>query len=135
MLSNTYVEAAINERTCREWFQRFKNGDFDVEDQLGVVYYELLKSSETITEKKAKERRIYYPVEHPLVRMHDFVQTCGIPNSPSQKIPDMPNWRQIWGSGRPRKGSNSAETVLPYRERQNIVLLKNGSRESLHEWK
>ena len=28
MLSNTYGEAAISERTCREWFQRF-NGDFD----------------------------------------------------------------------------------------------------------
>ena len=25
MLSNTYGEAAISERTCREWFQRFKN--------------------------------------------------------------------------------------------------------------
>ena len=24
MLSNTYGEAAIRERTCREWFQRFK---------------------------------------------------------------------------------------------------------------
>ncbi|GBP83834.1 TATA-box-binding protein [Eumeta japonica] len=35
MLSNTYVEAAISERTCREWFQHFKNGDFDVEDQHG----------------------------------------------------------------------------------------------------
>ncbi|GFW18387.1 solute carrier family 23 member 1 [Trichonephila clavipes] len=32
MLSNTYGEAAISERTCREWFQRFKNGGFDVED-------------------------------------------------------------------------------------------------------
>ena len=32
MLSNTYDEAAISERTC-EWFQRFKNGDFDVEDR------------------------------------------------------------------------------------------------------
>ena len=31
MLSNTYGEAAISERTCRE-FQRFKNGDFDVQD-------------------------------------------------------------------------------------------------------
>ncbi|GFX05834.1 mariner Mos1 transposase [Trichonephila clavipes] len=36
MLSNTYGEAAISERTCREWFQRFKNGDFDVEDQHGI---------------------------------------------------------------------------------------------------
>ncbi|EGI68667.1 Mariner Mos1 transposase, partial [Acromyrmex echinatior] len=32
MLSNTYGEAAISKRMCREWFQRFKNGDFDVED-------------------------------------------------------------------------------------------------------
>ena len=29
-LSNTYGEAIISERTCRE-FQRFKNGDFDVQ--------------------------------------------------------------------------------------------------------
>ncbi|GFW11575.1 mariner Mos1 transposase [Trichonephila clavipes] len=36
MLSNTYGEAAISERTCREWFQRFKNDDFDVEDQHGI---------------------------------------------------------------------------------------------------
>lgn len=33
MLVNTYGEAAISERTCREWFQRFKNGVFDVEDR------------------------------------------------------------------------------------------------------
>ncbi|EGI67701.1 Mariner Mos1 transposase [Acromyrmex echinatior] len=33
MLSNTYDEVAISERTCGEWFQRFKNGDFDVEDR------------------------------------------------------------------------------------------------------
>jgi len=33
MLSNTYGEAAISERTYREWFQRFKNDDFDVEDR------------------------------------------------------------------------------------------------------
>ncbi|GFT90752.1 hypothetical protein TNCV_2777391 [Trichonephila clavipes] len=36
MLSNTYGEAAISERTSREWFQRFKNGGFDVEDQHGI---------------------------------------------------------------------------------------------------
>ncbi|GFX93316.1 mariner Mos1 transposase [Trichonephila clavipes] len=35
MLSNTYGEAAISERMCREWFQRFKNGDFEVEEQHG----------------------------------------------------------------------------------------------------
>ena len=33
MLSNTYGEVAISERMCREWFQRFKNFNFDVEDR------------------------------------------------------------------------------------------------------
>ena len=32
MLSNIYGEAALSERTCHEWFQRFKSDDFDVED-------------------------------------------------------------------------------------------------------
>jgi len=32
MLSNTYGETAISERTYREWFQYFKNGAFDIED-------------------------------------------------------------------------------------------------------
>ncbi|GFX50000.1 mariner Mos1 transposase [Trichonephila clavipes] len=35
MLSNTYGETTISERTCREWFQRSKIGDFEVEDQHG----------------------------------------------------------------------------------------------------
>ncbi|GFV81947.1 uncharacterized protein TNCV_3151451 [Trichonephila clavipes] len=59
-----------------------------------------------------------------------------MPKSSSQRIPDMLDWRQIWGSGRPRKGSNSAETVLGLRCRvsPSIVLLKIGSWEPLHDW-
>lgn len=33
LISNTYGEAAINKRTCREWFERFVDGDFHVEDR------------------------------------------------------------------------------------------------------
>ncbi|GBP59733.1 Mariner Mos1 transposase [Eumeta japonica] len=33
LLVEAYNEAAFSERTCREWFQKFKNGDFDVEDK------------------------------------------------------------------------------------------------------
>ena len=29
----TYREAALSERSCREWFQKFKNGEFDIEDK------------------------------------------------------------------------------------------------------
>ena len=29
----TYGKAALGERSCRQWFQKFKNGEFDIEDK------------------------------------------------------------------------------------------------------
>jgi len=56
MLSNTYGETAISERTCREWFQRFKNGDFDVEDRhSGEKVFEELGA---LLEQDLKDRNI-----------------------------------------------------------------------------
>ena len=46
MLSSTYGEAALSERTCCERFQRFKNGDFDVEDLHGGGKEKIFKDSE-----------------------------------------------------------------------------------------
>ena len=34
-LSSTYGKAALREKTCREWYQGFKSGDYDVEDRHG----------------------------------------------------------------------------------------------------
>ncbi|GBP20713.1 Mariner Mos1 transposase [Eumeta japonica] len=33
LLVEAYNEAALSERTCREWFQKFKYDDFDIEDK------------------------------------------------------------------------------------------------------
>ena len=44
ILSNTYGEAAISERTYREWFQRFKNGDFDVQGHALYLVGQALRS-------------------------------------------------------------------------------------------
>ena len=33
LLVEIYGDAALSERSCREWFQKFKNGEFDVEDK------------------------------------------------------------------------------------------------------
>ena len=33
LLVETYGEAALSERSCRVWFQKFKNGEFDIEDK------------------------------------------------------------------------------------------------------
>ena len=35
MVSTINFEAALSETSCRESFQRFKSGDFDVEDRHG----------------------------------------------------------------------------------------------------
>ena len=46
MLSNTYGEAAVNERPCREWFQRIKSGVFNVEDRHGGGEEKIFEDSE-----------------------------------------------------------------------------------------
>ena len=33
LLVEAYDEAALSEKSCREWFQKLKNGEFDVEDK------------------------------------------------------------------------------------------------------
>ena len=33
LLVETYRMAALSEGSCREWFQKFKNGEFDIEDK------------------------------------------------------------------------------------------------------
>ncbi|GFW58504.1 hypothetical protein TNCV_718051 [Trichonephila clavipes] len=53
-----------------------------------------------------------------------FVQTRGMPNSPSEMIPDMLDWRQIWGSIRPRKEAKSRDSLvrpLPYEDEHCLV--------------
>ena len=33
LLVEAHGEGALSERSCREWFQKLKNGEFDVEDK------------------------------------------------------------------------------------------------------
>ena len=33
LLVKTYGKATLIERSCCEWFQKFKNGEFDIEDK------------------------------------------------------------------------------------------------------
>ena len=59
-LQKVYGDAVLSETTCRDWFCRFKDGDFNVDDHpregrsktfkdADVIYYEQLKPNETIT--------------------------------------------------------------------------------------
>ena len=57
---NVHGDAALSEIMCRDYFCRFKDGDFDIDDRpregrpktfgnADVIYYELLKANEIIT--------------------------------------------------------------------------------------
>ena len=59
-LQKVYGDAALCKTTRHDWFRRFKDGDFDVDDRpregrpkifedADVMYYELLKPNEIIT--------------------------------------------------------------------------------------
>ena len=66
-LQKVYGDAALSETTCRYWFRRFKDGDFDVDDRpregrpktfedADVIYYELLKLNETMTGERYRTK-------------------------------------------------------------------------------
>ncbi|GFX93718.1 mariner Mos1 transposase [Trichonephila clavipes] len=62
MLSNTYGEATISERTCQEWFQRFKNAGFDVEVQHGGGREKVFEDAELealLDQDSDVERRLF----------------------------------------------------------------------------
>jgi len=46
MLSNTNTSETISKRICYEWFQRFKNSDFDIEDRHGGEREKVFKDAE-----------------------------------------------------------------------------------------
>ena len=87
-------DSALSETTCRDWFCRFKEGDFDVDDRpregrpktfedADVIYYELLKPNETITgewyrtqlmrlSRALREKRLQYEQRHEkVILQHD----------------------------------------------------------------
>ena len=62
-LQKVYGDADLSETTCCDWYRRFKDGDFNVDDRpregkpktyedADVIYYNLLKPNETITGKR-----------------------------------------------------------------------------------
>ncbi|GBP43043.1 Mariner Mos1 transposase [Eumeta japonica] len=60
LLVKVYNEAVLSEKTCREWFQKFKNGDFDVEgkDRSGrPKIYEDAELEELLDEIRLKHKR------------------------------------------------------------------------------
>ena len=93
-LQKNYGDAALSEKTSRDWFRRFKDGVFNVDDRphqgslktfedADVIYYELLTPKETITGERyrtqlmrfsraLREKRPQYEQRHEkVILQHD----------------------------------------------------------------
>ena len=93
-LQKVYGDAALSETTCRDWFRRSKDGDFDVDDRprkgrpktfedADVIYHGLLKPNEIITRERyrmqfmrlsraLREKRPQYEQRHEkVILQHD----------------------------------------------------------------
>ena len=46
LLVETYGKAALSERSCREWFKKFKNSEFDIEDKYPRKKVDLVRSGQ-----------------------------------------------------------------------------------------
>lgn len=70
VLVQAYGDHALSETQCKEWFRRFRSGNFDLRneergkktmlcvwwDQEGVNYYELLKPGETVNTQRYRQQ-------------------------------------------------------------------------------
>ena len=60
MLSSNYDEAALSKRSCREWFQSFKSGDFDAEDRHSGgkrIFSKILNRRHYLLKTRAKRKK------------------------------------------------------------------------------
>jgi len=57
LLVEAYGDAALSERSYREWFQKFKNGEFDVEDKERSGRYEDAKLEALLDEDSCQTQK------------------------------------------------------------------------------
>lgn len=71
ILVETYGDNALSEQTCRRWFQRFKGGDFDIEDE-----------QHPGAEKKFEDTELEALLdEDPCQRQEELAETLGVDQS------------------------------------------------------
>ncbi|GBP68000.1 Mariner Mos1 transposase [Eumeta japonica] len=67
LIIEAHNEAALSERTCRKWFHKVKNGDFDVEDKDRSgrpKFYEDAELKELLAEDSSQtQKKLAYTLE------------------------------------------------------------------------
>ena len=103
-LQKVYGDAVLCETTCRDWFRRFKDGDFDVNDRPpegrpktfedeDVIYYELSKPNKTITGEQYRTQMTR------LSTRGGALTRPAYPTKPTPSPSPVPNWPTV-GKGR-----------------------------------
>ncbi|GBP70922.1 Mariner Mos1 transposase [Eumeta japonica] len=63
LLVEAYNEVALSERTCRDWFQRFKNGNFDIEDEDGSGRPKIYEDAELEKDSSQTQKELALTLE------------------------------------------------------------------------
>ena len=112
-LQKVYWDAALSESTCRDWFRRFKDGDFDVDNRpregrpktfedTDVLYYELLTRTKPSLRNDI-ERNCCVWAEHCAKTGHNT--TSDGQSYPTRRIPQIlrrliitcfGRWHMVW---------------------------------------
>ena len=125
---STYGEAFLSKLTCRDWFQRFKSGDFDVQDRHGCEKEKILEDFELEAllaenscqtgigiernfSRTLKEKRSQYQERHnKVILQHDndrshvarpvktYLETLKWDVLPTGVMPHVKNWKQIFST-------------------------------------
>ena len=87
ILAEAYGEHALGKSQCFEWFKKFRSGNYDARNEergtWNVIYYELLKPSETVNTERylrqmidlnqalREKRPEYQKRQHKVILLHD----------------------------------------------------------------
>ncbi|GBP05500.1 Mariner Mos1 transposase [Eumeta japonica] len=136
-----YNEAALSERTRREWFQKCENGDFDVEDKDrserpkiydDAEFDELLEedSSQTLEKSLIKQSRIVlpHPPYSPDIAPSDYRLIRSMAYAMSEQrftsYEDTKNWADSWIASKGMEFFRLGIRTLP--ERWKKVVASDG---------
>ncbi|GFW76254.1 uncharacterized protein TNCV_3800891 [Trichonephila clavipes] len=89
--------------------------------QIRVYFQSALKEENGI--HKADKRRRAKLADEKAIEPATVVTSRGLPNSLSQIIPDMLDWRQIWGSTRQKKGKGKIEPITTGSSYTNTIVI------------
>ncbi|GBP53098.1 Mariner Mos1 transposase [Eumeta japonica] len=131
LLVEAYNKAALSKRTCREWFQKFENGDFDVEHKARSgrpKIYEDAELEELLEEHSSQaQKELALTLEVTQQAVLHRLESLGMIHEQEQRFTsyeDTENWVDLWIASKDKEFFRLGSRTLP--ERWKKVVASDG---------